>query len=43
MTANKLRGEILVTLAGKEYTARLTVNSIMQIESACGKTGHKDG
>ena len=36
MTANKLRGEILVTLAGKEYTARLTVNSIMQIESACG-------
>ena len=36
MTAIKLRGEILVTLAGKEYKARLTVNSIMQIESACG-------
>ena len=33
---NSLKGETLVTLAGKEYKARITVNSIMQIEAACG-------
>lgn len=33
---NSLKGETLVTLAGKEYKARITVNSIMQIEEACG-------
>ena len=31
MTVNKLKGEILLNLAGKEYKARL----IMQIEDAC--------
>lgn len=36
MTVNKLKGETLVALAGQDYKARLTVNSIMQIESAVG-------
>lgn len=31
---NKLKGEVLVSLAGKEYKARLTVDAIMQIEDA---------
>tara|TARA_R100000426_G_C4764530_1_gene88493 strand:- start:54 stop:407 length:354 start_codon:yes stop_codon:yes gene_type:complete len=35
MTVNKLKGEILLNLAGKEYKARLTMNAIMQIEDAC--------
>ena len=35
MTTNKLKGEILLNLAGKDYKARLTMNAIMQIESAC--------
>ena len=34
MEINKLKGECVITLAGKEYKARLTVNSIMQIEDA---------
>ena len=35
MTVNKLKGEILLNLAGKDYKARLTMNAIMQIEDAC--------
>ena len=35
MTTNKLKGEILLNLAGKDYKARLTMNAIMQIETAC--------
>ena len=33
---NKLRGETLVNLAGKDYKARITINSIMQIEDQVG-------
>jgi hypothetical protein len=33
--ANKLKGEITVQLAGKDYKCRLTVDAIMQIEDAC--------
>lgn len=36
MPTNKLRGETLVTLAGKEYKARLTMNSIMTLEASVG-------
>lgn len=36
MTVNKLKGETLIDLAGKQYKARLTMNSILQIESATG-------
>ena len=38
MTANKLRGEILVTLAGKEYKARLNIDAIMRIEDATSRS-----
>jgi len=31
---NKHKGEVLVSLAGKEYKARLTIDAIMQIEDA---------
>ena len=34
MEINKHKGECRVTLAGKDYKARLTVNSIIQIEDA---------
>ena len=33
---NPLRGTIKVTLADKEYNARLTIDSIVQIEQAVG-------
>jgi len=35
MANNKLKGEITVKLAGKDYKCRLTIDSIMQIEDAC--------
>jgi hypothetical protein len=34
--ANPLKGEVLITLGKKDYKARLTIDSIMQIEDACG-------
>ena len=33
--ANKLKGEVTLNLANKEYKARLTIDAIMQIEDAC--------
>ena len=33
---NPLRGEIQLEIGGEEYKARLTVNAIMQIETAVG-------
>ena len=36
--ANPMKGQIKLTLAGKDYTARLTIDSIIQIEQSvnCG-------
>ena len=34
--ANPLKGEITLNLGKKDYKARLTIDSIMQIEDACG-------
>ncbi len=34
--ANKLKGEVTLNLANKDYKARLTIDAIMQIEDACG-------
>ena len=36
MEVNKLKGETLITLADKQYKARLTMSSIMAIESQIG-------
>ena len=33
--ANKLKGEVTVALAGKDYKCRLTIDAIMQIEDSC--------
>mgnify|MGYP003145580980 CR=1 FL=1 len=33
--ANKLKGEVTVELAGKDYKCRLTIDAIMQIEDSC--------
>ena len=33
--ANKLKGELNIQLAGKDYKCRLTIDAIMQIEDAC--------
>jgi hypothetical protein len=33
---NPMKGEIQVELAGKQYTCRLTIDSIIQIETAVG-------
>ena len=33
--ANKIKGEVTLNLANKEYKARLTIDAIMQIEDAC--------
>ena len=38
MTVNKLKGEHKLTLAGKEYKARLNIDAIMRIEEATGKS-----
>ena len=35
--ANPLKGQIKVSLAGKDYNVRLTIDSLMQIESALDK------
>jgi hypothetical protein len=35
MTNNKLKGELTVELAGKEYKCRLTIDAIMKIEDSC--------
>jgi len=32
---NKLKGEITVQLAGKDYKCRLTVDAIMKVEDSC--------
>ena len=32
---NKLKGEITLNLAGKDYKARLTIDAIIEIEDAC--------
>jgi len=32
---NKLKGELTLRLANKDYKARLTINAIMQIEDSC--------
>ena len=34
--ANPMRAQVKIALAGKDYKARLTVDSIMQIEDAVG-------
>ena len=33
--ANKLKGELNIQLAGKDYKCRLTIDAIMQIEDEC--------
>jgi hypothetical protein len=33
-----LKGEFLLTIAGKDYKARLNIDAIMRIEQACGKS-----
>jgi len=35
MANNKLKGEISVNLAGKEYNCRLTIDAVMKIEDSC--------
>jgi len=35
MAKNKLKGEISINLAGKDYKCRLTIDAIMQIEDSC--------
>ena len=35
MAKNKLKGEISIELAGKEYKCRLTIDSVMKIEDSC--------
>lgn len=35
--ANPLKGQIKINLASKEYTARLTIDALMQIEDALGE------
>lgn len=35
--ANPLKGQIKINLASKEYTARLTIDALMQIEDALGQ------
>jgi len=38
MTVNKLKGEYELTLAGKQYKARLNIDAIMRIEETTGKS-----
>lgn len=38
MTTNKLKGEYKLTLAGKDYKARLNIDAIMRVEEATGKS-----
>tara|TARA_Y100000004_G_scaffold185061_1_gene234762 strand:+ start:1196 stop:1549 length:354 start_codon:yes stop_codon:yes gene_type:complete len=38
MTTNKLKGEYKLTLAGKDYKARLNIDAIMRIEAATNKS-----
>tara|TARA_B100000900_G_C20585958_1_gene719546 strand:+ start:397 stop:750 length:354 start_codon:yes stop_codon:yes gene_type:complete len=38
MTVNKLKGEFKLSIANKEYKARLNIDAIMRIEEATGKS-----
>jgi|TARA_R110000744_G_scaffold103884_1_gene199054 hypothetical protein len=35
MANNKLKGELTINLAGKDYKCRLTIDAIMKVEDSC--------